>query len=355
MGFHVYCAVCGSTFSGRGWISIDSDDDADCTYRGEVIGDSDLSWLEHVRALGLNPHVAAERKSFLTGEGYHDDADAIYAYAGQDPNVPTDPDEEPPYFFCAYWDYMGNHKDKPVFPFHKACYEEILLRCFKDEIFNGDILYSLFEELVHENAYRVLLLDYGEPIPLRDQYWESRKGEELLVTNPVEIPRLSKYLDELQVMVKDEMDTSRTPKMPVGPDIFDTLPQELRVQIFDLLPIASVLALKAASWSMHTVHLPRRSLETDLPWLWEIHDINPFRSQKLEARLSKVIAELEEQGQYTKETVDYIPGLVNRKRIWMVCENIKDLYHNKVAESKGHVLHSSAPLAICRANLARNN
>lgn len=47
-------------------------------------------------------------------------------------------------------------------------------------------------------------------------------------------------------MVKDEIDTSRPPKMPVSPDIFDTLPQELQVQIFDLLPIASVLALKAA-------------------------------------------------------------------------------------------------------------
>lgn len=62
-GFHVYCAICGSTFSSRSFISIDSDDEmGDHTYSGEVIGDSDLGWLDDLRALGFNPDAVGERK-----------------------------------------------------------------------------------------------------------------------------------------------------------------------------------------------------------------------------------------------------------------------------------------------------
>lgn len=95
-GFHVYCAICGSTFSSSQFLSIDSDSDmGDYTYSGEVIGDSDLGWLDDLRALGLNPDAVGERKfviryfsdlsyfpnkfrSFVTGDGYYDDAVSCY-------------------------------------------------------------------------------------------------------------------------------------------------------------------------------------------------------------------------------------------------------------------------------------
>ncbi|KAE8327907.1 hypothetical protein BDV39DRAFT_192560 [Aspergillus sergii] len=329
-GFHVYCAICGSTFSSRDFISIDSDDEmGDHTYSGEVIGDSDLEWLNDLRALGLNPDAVGERKSFVTGDGYYYDA--------EDPNVPVGPNSQPEDRFYAYmlW-HDGDQEHIPVFPFHKLCYEEILLRCFKDETINGDVLYSLCKELVNDFSYNSLLLDYGDPMPYFEQYWECRKGEELLVTNPVKISPLNKYLEELREIVNNEKDTSHTQEGPQSFDIFNTLPYELRQQIFSLLPLSSVLALKAASWPMHTTQLPEKGrktrLEYSLPWLWEVHDIDPTGSQKLEGKLSKVIAELEEKSRYRNDKVDYIPGLANRRRIWMVCEEIKDMYHEKLAE-----------------------
>lgn len=137
-------------------------------------------------------------------------------------------------------------------------------------------------------------------------------------------------------------------------DIFDKLPFELRQNIFNLLPIASVLAVKAASYSMHACPYGswKQKLETDIPWLWEVHDIDPFKSQATEARLSMTIGGLEKKSRYNKETVDYIPGLVNRRRIWVVCEDIKSLYHDKLAEAQGNQLNSTANLAATRALFA---
>jgi hypothetical protein len=89
-GWDSYCAICGSTFRSR--LSIDSDDETDLTYSGEVIGESDLQWLQTLRAIGLNAESPEERKSvisiffitkpwaypykhrsFITGPGIYDD------------------------------------------------------------------------------------------------------------------------------------------------------------------------------------------------------------------------------------------------------------------------------------------
>lgn len=59
----MYCAICGSTFGCS--LSIDSDEETDLTYSGEVIGESDLEWLETLCALGLNAGISGERKSVM--------------------------------------------------------------------------------------------------------------------------------------------------------------------------------------------------------------------------------------------------------------------------------------------------
>lgn len=71
--------------------------------------------------------------------------------------------------------------------------------------------------------------------------------------------------------------------------------------------------------------------------------MDPFKSQALEARFSRLIAELEEKSRYKEGIADYIPGLVNRRRIWVVCEEIISLYHNKLVEAEEHQLDSTQP------------
>lgn len=115
-----------------------------------------------------------------------------------------------------------------------------------------------------------------------------------------------------------------------GEDIFDRLPLELRHELFKLLPVDSILALKAASWAMHLTTLSRdiwaHSLRAEISWLWEIHDVDVFQSQESESRASKLLLDIQRKSGYTPENDDYIFGLANRKRIWGVCEQIKSRY-----------------------------
>ncbi|KAJ5606323.1 hypothetical protein N7510_009104 [Penicillium lagena] len=346
-GFDVYCAICGSTFQSESNLSIDSDDETDQTYSGEVIGESDLTWLQTLRALGLNADIPGERKSFITGQGYCKDAGFIVADRGDDPNVPYDA------YFCAYYGYRGM-EDRVVFPFHEVCYKDILLRCFENEKIRGDVLYALCEEMSQDRG-NGLAWTCGDPMPPCDQYWECRKGEEILVTHPVKIPQLASYSEEIKELLVDvEKKSPESRAVKDTHDIFDKLPFELRQTIFDLLPIGSVLALKAASCSMHACPYGswKQRLEIGMPWFWEVRDIDPFKSQALEARLSRMIVELEKKSQYKAGPVDYIPGLANRRRIWAICEDIKALYHDKLAEAEGHHLDSTAKLAALRAFFA---
>lgn len=121
---------------------------------------------------------------------------------------------------------------------------------------------------------------------------------------------------------------------PQGEDIFNKLSPELRHEVFKLLPAGSILALKAASLAMHTTTLSRElwkhRLRSEIPWLWEIHDIDVFQSQELEDKTSKLLLDIQEKSQYTSKNDGYIFGLANRRRIWGVCEQIQSRYLEKL-------------------------
>lgn len=152
-----------------------------------------------------------------------------------------------------------------------------------------------------------------------------------MVANPVKIPQLDAYFDTI---MKSQDYKAGQDQNPQGKDVFNRLPTELRHEIFKLLSAGSLLALKAASWVMHTTTLPRESwkhkLRSEMPWLWEIHDFDVFESQELEGKASKLLLDIPVKSQYTSENDDYILGLANRRRIWGVCEQIQSCYFEKL-------------------------
>lgn len=141
------------------------------------------------------------------------------------------------------------------------------------------------------------------------------------------IPQIDADLD----FIKQSLSQKRRPSQPPQrEDIFDKLSHELRHEIFKLLPAASILALKAASWPMHITtfsrDLWRARLTSEVPWLWEIHDIDVFCSQESENKASKLLLDIQKKSAYTSENDDYILGIANRRRIWGVCDQIRARY-----------------------------
>ncbi|KGO48580.1 hypothetical protein PEX1_060380 [Penicillium expansum] len=152
-----------------------------------------------------------------------------------------------------------------------------------------------------------------------------------LVVNPVTIPDMDSDLD----LIMNSLDKKARPdRNPPGEDIFSKLPVELRHEIFELLPAGSILALKAASSTMHTTTLRaeiwKQRLRREVPWLWEIHDVDVFQSQYFEGKTSKLLLDIDKKSKYTSENDDYIFGLANRRRIWGVCEQIRTQYFEKL-------------------------
>lgn len=151
------------------------------------------------------------------------------------------------------------------------------------------------------------------------------------MVNPVRIPELDAYLDLIMKSLDKKAEPDRNSQ---SEDIFNRLPIELRQEVFKLLPASSILALKAASLAMHTTTLPsgfwKHRLRSEMPWLWEIHDIDVFQSQELEAKASRLLLGIQTKSRYTLKNEDYILGLANRRRIWGVCEQIHERYLEKL-------------------------
>lgn len=156
------------------------------------------------------------------------------------------------------------------------------------------------------------------------------------MTNPVTIPQLRSYLDRIQSILTSNTKSAEPKKLPSA-DIFDKLPSELRLEILNLLPTASALALKSASWTMLKTPLSwKQKLASDMPWLWEFRDIeiDLCKSETINYQLYRIFSELEEKSRYSDKPANCIPGLVNRRRIWGVCERIRSLYVGKVEAGK---------------------
>ncbi|KAF9884415.1 hypothetical protein FE257_001815 [Aspergillus nanangensis] len=279
MGWMIYCAICGGPFSSQ----ID-------------MGDPEGTEDDCYRPWGNN---TAELVNLIA---YHDWAE------GGEPHV---------------------------FPFHPICYDNILRRCLhpeNPEQSSREALWNVFEDL-NGGMFRRLQLDYGKPEPSEGQVWDTRKGHEVLVVNPVQIPELDTGLASI---TKALTNNKALHWNPTTKDLFDKLPAELRQEIFHLLPLGSILALRAASWTMHTTPLSSsfwtQRLENEIPWLWEINTIDLLHSQEVENKAANLLLDIQAKSQFTPDNDDYIFGLANRRRIWGVCEQIRDRYFKKLEE-----------------------
>ncbi|OJJ77719.1 hypothetical protein ASPBRDRAFT_36976 [Aspergillus brasiliensis CBS 101740] len=324
-GWAIFCAICGGPFSSQ--VDMDCEGTDERAYRFDILEDCNLEWLDELRALGINPDATGSDKSFLTGSGWYFDYGEIEVVAGDHVNIPYPKNEIVP--MVAYHDFSEIGQPH-VFPFHSVCYE-VLERCISlktpGEI-QGHTLYQVFEQ-ANGGRYVRLQLDYGDPDPPAEQVWETLRGQEILVVNPVDIPELESEISDIKCLLDMKTDVDNEMKL-CKDDIFNRLPIELRHEIFKHLRPESILALKAASRVMHTTLIPRSTWEAKLvdtyPWLWEALEISVFQSQEIEEKASSLLLACREHGRPTGRSYGFTLGLANRRRIWGVCEQIRSRY-----------------------------
>ncbi|EAW15293.1 F-box domain protein [Aspergillus clavatus NRRL 1] len=312
-----------------------SDAESDDGYDAEVLAQSgDLTWLEDLYAFGYNPQAAGGKKTFITGPG-------VCSPWGEVELSPADaPDSsfrnrESPVTIPAYHDWSGEFTDMPsVYPVHQACFNDLLRRCLAgspDGEIDEDVLFRLRTD-------RDLKVDYGLPSPPREQFWERQQGHEAVVANPVEIPQLVDVMGRLRWLfsVEEEEQQGLEAAGCLPSDPFYGLPDDIRLAIFENLPMTSILAVRVASGAMRSsAILPKwwgRKIRIERPWCWELHAVIPAVPTAPATRLYGIFVDIDDKSTYDETSNCFWGGLVNRRRIWSVCEEIKTVYYQQLAE-----------------------
>lgn len=246
--------------------------------------------------------------------------------------------------FACYCDYTG---DSPVvFPFHPCCYELLSRRITGGtdiSKLNKTVLWNIMKELSPEGSNR-LNLDYGEPCPPNEQFWQSAAGEEIFAAKPTGdkkfeiLVRATIMGRKFQLLTqdpgRDQAIDGRT-----GHDVFKMLPYDIVYHITELLPISAVLRLCQASWVMNTLlrddmEFWRRRIKRELlPWFYELAPLidgpGPSRAARLD--LKKVVAWAEKVSEPRLGKSGPFLALANRRRVWGVCDQLAELYSERMS------------------------
>ncbi|KAJ5610112.1 hypothetical protein N7510_006831 [Penicillium lagena] len=173
--------------------------DEDHRYDPNVITEEESTWTLDLQCLGLNSE-SSPSKAFLSGIGTSEDYGGLRVDAGDDPNYPDDD------FFSAYC-ITG---ESPVYPFHPKCLDLFrLLVAHKSGSgatpvsvdgswiplsldLDKDTLFAILHERGKFSSR--LDIDYGDPEPPDEQFWESKPGEELFIADPTRDDELVKSM-----------------------------------------------------------------------------------------------------------------------------------------------------------------
>lgn len=292
-------------------------------------------------------------RCYTTGSAELDELGTILAEMGDDSNVPNNDGSGGVFFFDAYQDAV---------PIHTLCLHCILPKVLAYEADNTydwiqssmrdvdvDKLYNCVEETLREGFAKTLRLNYYEAQELsQEQWWISEPGQEALVADPIDIPQLHEYYSQLPRYASPAISKRSIPHRrqqrrkkerpgrkrgtnrgsPKGRmfDIFKTLPLETMAGIVENLPGSSFKALQAVTPAAARVLASgffwKRRIKSDMPWLWDL----PL-DQALpcaETNWQQVYWDMDRRS--TFQSSDAIPGLVNRRRIWMVCHQLAVMY-----------------------------
>lgn len=290
-------------------------------------------------------------RAFVSGPGDYSDYGGVQVEAGDDPNF-TEQD-----IWSCYHDF--DNQNGVVFPFHWCCYEllsKVLTGTDNVAKIDKDLLYSVMQELSVDYGKR-LDLDYGNPGPAEEQFWESNPGEEFLVSHPTNESGIANQLVTLIAggdfnLSPFNLDLGRR----VRHDPFARLPYDLVHKISCLLPVKALLDLGKVSWHILSSFQGNGSfwkerIKRAMPWFFELHELMED-SEAFEGINFKLLLAWADNITTAKIGM-YGPsmGIANRRRIWSVCEQLADRYLpryvGEVSSDLSHVEMMIRKLSAC--------
>ncbi|KAL3441809.1 hypothetical protein BJX65DRAFT_287970 [Aspergillus insuetus] len=356
-GYDNYCAICGTPVSQVIWDNdnnantAEDEDEYEYEYDRSILSVSDVLWMNDVRLICENNEATSINKVFITGPAHYNDYGFFSVEPSTHPNFPRDgqmglDNQHDGQVDLRGYDWGNEHPY--AIPFHTKCYR-VLEACLSplsqtgpnkgEELIDEQTLYLTWMTIANQSSSQCLagrnVLPYG--VDTDEQYWAGRRGEEAFVMDPLEVPLLREYYQAMPLL--RDADTNRKAKNhgatnETQQDPFARLPAELLLTIVGHLPLASMKCLQAASSAVARLELSnglwKRRIRRDMPWLFDLPD--PARSdesQKEEPDWAETYADLLERSDASSPL--QIRGLVNRRRIWGVCEEFIQPYATRKA------------------------
>ncbi|KAJ5108997.1 hypothetical protein N7456_005672 [Penicillium angulare] len=338
--------------------SMDSTEE-DYTYDPEIISKEEAAWVEQVQCVGFNPESTALNKIFLSDIGRSDDY-GIVEVEGDDPNFPQ---ENPQ--LSAYWEIGDN---PAVYPFHPQCFDIFHFAVAHDigskklaESTDGNWVpqsRNLEKEVVHstlgahteEHASRLLHVEYGDPEPPNDQYWEANPGEELFISNPTQDNELAAgFIAEAWQHARDHVPLHCQPRACTETgtlDPFTKLPFELVLNVVSNLDTPSLMSFTNASAHIYRALDSDNSfwfhhMKSEMPWFFELqrflenlksstcnsnNAVGSNSDMPQERSLRDLFIWADNITTPRKGIRGPLMSIANRRRIWRVCKQLVGPY-----------------------------
>ena len=205
--------------------------------------------------------------------------------------------------------------------------------------FDLEALHSSLSSLCRADAYYKLSLDYGAISDRQGQYVHYCKGDEEFAANPMSGTALSEYFSNLPRLRQSNAHRARlsldTQEFVSHSNHLSNLPLELLTLILLHLPPKDVQSLRAASRAIHSLTLSNeywfQRIAIDLPFLFDRNRRNDLEASEMIdwRQVHKDLSNLS-----SRDSTPRVVGLISRRRIWMVCENIVDVYLDQVRKSQ---------------------
>ncbi|EGU73093.1 hypothetical protein FOXB_16408 [Fusarium oxysporum f. sp. conglutinans Fo5176] len=346
---NVWCAICGGPVASYN-ITSHYNRPKDCyKYDPDLVDPTDVEWTNQSQILGYNPSATANSKSvpkfflveyadqtrfYVSGPARIRRFLSLSSEAQQDPNLGG-------IDVRSLIVYKNEKCRERVIPFHPECYETLawyLTGTPDTTKINKGALYRTFDRFsvvrkIRPLELRCLSLDYGDVNEAQGWYWKCIPGREYTVSNP-------QYRTQLQNEISSFISGSEFKSEALqfcygartGSNPLAALPETVMYAISEFLDNPSLLNLFCASWATFlslrdSDSFWRKRIVTQLPYFTELHECLRNQSKSLESRdFRKIFLWAETASQPRAGVAKSMFPVANRRRIWMVCEQIESLY-----------------------------